>query len=123
MKTAETHVRCFTVHGSGLSYFAILSRKRSSRLVTFTSETPESKSSDTRLSIGEPVVETFLDALGNHVVSDAAERLERDDVVHAITDVTYDVGRQKPAFAKLGCEPDQSLYVLRIIIDIGERTE
>ena len=68
-------------------------------------------------------METFLDALGNHVVSDATERLERDDVVHAITDVTYDVGRQKPAFAKLGCERNQSLYVLRIIIDIGERTE
>ena len=29
-------------------------------------------------------METFLDALGNHVVSDATERLERDDVVHAI---------------------------------------
>lgn len=68
-------------------------------------------------------METFLNALGNHVVSDATERLERDDVVHAITDVTYDVGRQKPAFAKLGCERNQSLYVLRIIIDIGERTE
>ena len=53
-------------------------------------------------------METFLDALGNHVVSDATEGLERDDVVHAITDVTYDVGRQKPAFAKLGCERNQS---------------
>ena len=57
------------------------------------------------------------------MVSDAAEWLERDDIIHSVSDITHDVGRQEPAFSKLCCQRNQSLHILRIIINIGEWTE
>ena len=57
------------------------------------------------------------------MVSNAAKRLERDDVVHSVSDITHNVGRQEPAFSKLGCQRNQPLHILRIIINVSEWTE
>ena len=72
--------------------------------MTFTSETPGIEVERYEVEHWEPVVETFLDALGNHVSCDAAERLERDDVVHAITDVTYDVAWAEASLRQTGLQ-------------------
>ena len=45
------------------------------------------------------------------MVGNAAERLERDDRLHALLGISHDFGRQQPAFAELHHQRQDFLYV------------